>query len=549
VPKKKTTAEFVAAARAVHGDRYDYSKVAYVNNQVRVTIVCPDHGAFEQVPSYHTDNGAGCPACSGNKRVTTADFVAESKKVHGDRYDYSLVAVTTNTTPVQIVCPDHGVFLQAPKQHRKGQGCPTCGGTQKLDQGVMLTRFAEVHGARYDYSKAVYTSAREEVTIVCPDHGEFSQIAALHWGGRGCPKCAKRVLAADLRKSADEVQLDLQRQGGAGFTYDVSGYTNNKGFISVTCDRGHVFEQRVNDAKRYGCPSCAGRNSAGEGELRAFIQSLGVEPVKTRKIAPPKEVDMWCPEQKVGFEFNGLYWHSDAIPGGPTRHKDKSDAVRANGGSLVHIWSDDWALRRNAVEHLVMAKLGKLPTVGARTCTVRPVPVAIARSFLESYHLQGWTSADYIGLWHGDELLACMGFAVARSIRGNTDPTLWELVRYAAKVRVAGGGSRLLKAWLSAAGTKWERLVTYCDLAQFDGGLYRGMGFTETGRSGPDYKVLKAGDDQRLHKSAVQKAKLAVLLGDKYDATKTEAQLCAENHIFRVWDCGRVRYELHRVSP
>jgi hypothetical protein len=297
---------------------------------------------------------------------------------------------------------------------------------------------------------------------------------------------------------------------------------------------------------KYGCPSCAGRNSAGERELREFIQSLGVEPTRTRKIAPPKEIDLWCPEQKVGFEFNGLYWHSDAHPDARTRHKDKSGAVRAAGGSLVHIWSDDWALRRKAVEHLVMAKLGKLPTVGARTCSVRPVSVGVARSFLDSYHLQGWTSAEYIGLWRGEELLACMGFAVARSIRGNTDPTLWELVRYAAKVRVAGGGSRLLKAWLKEAGTKWERLVTYCDLAQFDGGLYRGMGFTETGRSGPDYKILKAGDDRRLHKSAVTKAKLQALLGPKYDAAKTEAQLCAENHIYRVWDCGRVRYELHR---
>lgn len=548
MPKKKTTAEFIATARSVHGDRYDYSKVAYVNSQVRVTIVCPDHGAFEQVPSYHTDSGAGCPACSGNKRVTTADFVAESKKVHGDRYDYSLVAVTTNTTPVQIVCPDHGVFLQAPKQHRKGQGCPACGGTQKLDQETMLKRFAEVHGTRYDYSKAVYSSAREEVTIICPDHGEFLQIAALHWDGRNCPKCVKRVAADKYRKplAAQHAALTAIRPD---FTYDLSAYTNNKDLISVTCDRGHTFEQQYNGARRHGCPSCAGRNSTGERELREFIQGLGIEPVKTRKIAPPKEVDLWCPEQKVGFEFNGLYWHSDAIPGGPTRHKDKSDAVRANGGSLVHIWSDDWALRRNAVEHLVMAKLGKLPTVGARTCTVRPVPVETARSFLESYHLQGWTSAEYIGLWHGDELLACMGFAVARSIRGNTDPTLWELVRYAAKVRVAGGGSRLLKAWVRDAGTKWARLVTYCDLAQFDGGLYRGMGFTETGRSGPDYKILKAGDDRRLHKSAVQKAKLQVLLGDKYDATKTEAQMCAENHIFRIWDCGRVRYELHRVSP
>ena len=309
MPKKKTTAEFIASARAVHGDRYDYSKVEYVSNQVRVTIVCPEHGEFEQVPSYHTDSGAGCPACGGNKRVTKTGFIEDVRRVHGDRYDYSLVEITNNTTPVKIICPEHGVFEQAPKQHRKGNGCPTCGGTQKLNQEVMLKRFAEAHGNRYDYSKAVYTSAREEVTIVCPDHGEFSQIAALHWAGRNCPKCAKRVLAAEMRKSAAEAEAVLIAQGNSTYAYDTRGYTNNKGFISVTCDRGHAFEQRFNDALRYGCPTCAGRNSAGERELREFIQSLGVNPVKTRKVAPPKEIDLWCPEQKVGFEFNGLYWH------------------------------------------------------------------------------------------------------------------------------------------------------------------------------------------------------------------------------------------------
>lgn len=542
MPKKLNTPEFVAAARAKHGDRYDYANVVYVNNRVPVTIVCPDHGAFQQAPVDHIHSGAGCPTCSGNVRLTYESFVAECTALHAGKYDYSKAMLVNNTTELEIICPEHGSFWQQPKLHRKGNGCPSCGGTKKLTQEAMLERFRAAHGTRYDYSKAVYAGASAPVTIICQEHGEFQQIAALHWAGRNCMKCVKQAAAGVYKTpvTVREAELAALRPD---FTFDLSTYTNNKEFISVTCPKGHAYQQRFNDAKRYGCPTCAGRNSAGEEEVRTFIKGLGIEPVRTRKVIPPTELDIWCPDQKVGFEYNGLYWHSDARSPDKNRHKAKSDAVRAAGGELVHIWSDDWTLRRNAVEHMIRAKLGRLPSVGARTCEVRPVASDTARAFLESYHLQGWTSADYIGLWHGEELLACMGFAVARSIRGNTDPTVFELVRYTAKVRVAGGGSKLLAAW-KALGKDWTRLVTYCDLAQFSGGLYIGMGFKETERYGADYKILKAGDDRRLHKSAVQKSKLKLLLGPKFDESKTEAQMCAENHIFRVWDCGRVRYEL-----
>jgi hypothetical protein len=138
-----------------------------------------------------------------------------------------------------------------------------------------------------------------------------------------------------------------------------------------------------------------------------------------------------------------------------------------------------------------------------------------------------------------------MGFTQARSVRGNTDPGLMELVRYVSSKRVVGGASKLLSAWKRTAGD-WHTLITYCDLAQFDGGLYEAIGFTKVQTKGPDYKVILAGGDTRMHKSSVQKARLKVLLGDKYDETKSETEMCAANHIFRVWDCGKVKYELKR---
>ena len=48
--KKLTTEEFIEKARRAHGDKYDYSKVDYVNNSTPVTIICKKHGEFKVRP-------------------------------------------------------------------------------------------------------------------------------------------------------------------------------------------------------------------------------------------------------------------------------------------------------------------------------------------------------------------------------------------------------------------------------------------------------------------------------------------------------------------
>lgn len=120
-----TTAEFIAKAKLKHGDRYDYSKTEYVNQITDVIIICKEHGEFLQRPNNHY-MGAGCPACSGNKRCDTKGFIEKARKVHGDTYDYSLVDYKNNKTHVKIICKLHGVFEQAPDKHLAGRGCPGC---------------------------------------------------------------------------------------------------------------------------------------------------------------------------------------------------------------------------------------------------------------------------------------------------------------------------------------------------------------------------------------------------------------------------------------
>lgn len=117
-------ASFIAKAKDVHGDRYGYDGVDYRGSQAKVKITCPVHGVFTQRPNAHL-LGGGCPRCAG-KGMTTADFVARAVAVHGDRFDYSRTSYRAIKEPVTITCSVHGEFEQTAENHLTGRGCRFC---------------------------------------------------------------------------------------------------------------------------------------------------------------------------------------------------------------------------------------------------------------------------------------------------------------------------------------------------------------------------------------------------------------------------------------
>lgn len=137
MPKRKTTEEFIADARKVHGDKYDYSKVEYINSTTKVCIVCPKHGEFWQRPNDHL-RGHGCDECANNKPLTTETFILKARDVFGDFYNYDSVEYVSAYIPVKIKCPIHGYFHQAPYRHLYGCGCKKCANdaNKHLVQGV-----------------------------------------------------------------------------------------------------------------------------------------------------------------------------------------------------------------------------------------------------------------------------------------------------------------------------------------------------------------------------------------------------------------------------
>ena len=197
-----TKEEFVNNARKVHGDKYDYSKVEYVNNRTKVCIKCSEHGEFWQKPSNHL-SGNACPKCSNVYVPTKEEWVEKARRVHGDKYDYSKVDYVNAMIKVCIICHEHGEFCQIPNSHLNGSGCPKCN-LSHLERSVM--NYLDDIGITYDYQKCFVWLGRQTLDFYLPDYnvgiecqGEQHFFPVERFGG---DKRFKKTLERDKRKKA-----------------------------------------------------------------------------------------------------------------------------------------------------------------------------------------------------------------------------------------------------------------------------------------------------------------------------------------------------------
>lgn len=167
-------------------------------------------------------------------KLTTEEFIKRAREKHGDRYDYSKVEFVNATTKVCIICKEHGVFWQSPKKHLSGQGCVKCfreSIAKKYSYGkeIFIEKANVVHHSFYDYSEVNYVNGHTYVTIICPFHGPFKQFPSSHLRGHGCPTCANILIADKNRKWTSEscyeeakkykTKVEFQKGNASAFRY------------------------------------------------------------------------------------------------------------------------------------------------------------------------------------------------------------------------------------------------------------------------------------------------------------------------------------------
>lgn len=198
----KTLDQFISDAINIHGSKYNYSLAVYINTKTKIKIICPIHETFEQIPSSHL-NGNGCSRCAAQAMhdlyvMPLDEFLERAKLAHGDKFNYSKVKYINSGSKIEIICKNHGSFLQVPWSHLKGNGCAKC---QYENNSIIFTKTLQefiddsivIHGNKYDYTKSIYIDDRTKVEIICKEHGSFWQIPSTHLQGGGCSKCSLRI--------------------------------------------------------------------------------------------------------------------------------------------------------------------------------------------------------------------------------------------------------------------------------------------------------------------------------------------------------------------
>ena len=184
---------FISKAQSAHSNFFDYSLVTYRGSLEKVSIICPQHGIFEQRANSHLE-GAGCPNCSKRRKKTTEEYLQLFSKVHNNKYDYQGIShIPDSKVALPIKCPVHGVFHQSANTHQQGHGCQKCQGVHKKTTQEQITDFITVHGAQYDYEQVNYINSYTNVDVKCKIHGKFSISPTNHLTGTGCPKCTYKA--------------------------------------------------------------------------------------------------------------------------------------------------------------------------------------------------------------------------------------------------------------------------------------------------------------------------------------------------------------------
>lgn len=542
-PKLKyTQSQYIALLKEKHGDMYTYEKTVFSGTHYPIIATCAKHGDFEIVARVLMSGRGGCRTCSQRRELTTALFIERGRKHYGDRYGYEKSICNATKDAVTVTCPEHGDWNVTAGNHMNGKaGCPTCAGNKTLGFEEFVKKAKAMHGDMFTYNKSDYTNNRSMMRISCETHGEFSQTAMSHLAGQGCPMCAGK----GVYTTALMIEM-CKNTHGDRYNYELVQYVNQLTKIKIVCrDHGEFPQLPFNHAGGQGCPTCATtKPTRGHREISEFLEQHTTVQLEKQVPNTLLRLDMYLPEFNLGVEHVGNYYHSSARKDGSADYKRNLRIQAASRIRVLHIYEDEWVSKRPIVEKLLLATIDKLPKIFARKCIVQPVTNESARVFYNTNHLQGNPrSGTHLGLLYNGELVACMTMQVWRSNRTNTNKNFVELARYASTCKVVGGASRLLKAFTKD--TTAEMIVSYSDNRIFSGKMYDKLGFTLAHQTPPDYSYITNRIERgRMHKSGFQKKHLVNMFPGCDIVNKTEWQICEENGFYRLYDCGKTRWDL-----
>jgi hypothetical protein len=314
----------------------------------------------------------------------------------------------------------------------------------------------------------------------------------------------------------------------------------------LTCGETFVIQRQLwRNRKNNGIEVCLSCNpifkgSVDEKSLLLFIkENYGGEIIENYKIGRI-EIDIFLPELNIGFEFNGIYWHSE-LQKGKSYHYNKYKFFEDKGIQVISIWEDKWIFKKDLVKSMVLNKIGSLKSkIYARKCSVRKIEDnSVVRNFLDENHLQGYVvSSHKMGLYYGEELVSIMTFGNLRKSLGQKSRVgSFEMLRFCNKKNmvVVGGASKLLNFFMKKFNP--DEIISYSLNDYSTGDLYGKLGFEYVSESKSNYFWVK--NKVRYHRFSFRKDKL---VKDGFDEKMTEVEIMYQRGFLRIFDSGSKKW-------
>lgn len=549
--ERLTNEIFIQRAKEIYGDKFTFDNLNYINNKTPVIITCPIHGDFKKRPDKFLYAKQGCPKCNNSYHPSTVEWIEAAKKKFGDKFAYDKVIYITNQTPVIITCPIHGDFSITPRAHMESvNGCPQCFHETHMNKNNILNIFIEKHGDRFDYSKLTYNGSNDKITITCPVHGDFITTPKKHINSEngGCPKCS-----STYSPTTEEWIKRCEILHGNKYDYSKSTYIDSNTYTTITCPiHGDFSINARQHARGQGCPKCGHIISKGETEVLDYIKEILGDEIEIlsndRKVLDGKELDIYIPSKNIAIEFDGLFWHSDAIRQDKTHLLNKTLQCEKNGIQLIHIFEDEWKFKNDICKSRLRNLLGFIKKrIFARKCIVNKLTYSETKEFMNNNHIQGTVVSKYnYGLFYNNELISVMTFGKLRTNLGTKHKEgVFEMLRFANKIDyvVVGGASKLLSHFINELDP--DEIISYADRRWSIGNLYEKLGFQFIKNTDINYFYSIDGN-KRVNRFSLRKD----ILVSKYGCPSemTEKKFCESKGWFRIYDCGCKLYSLKRKA-
>lgn len=444
---------------------------------------------------------------------TLEQFIKEARTVHGNKYDYSKVNYIDAHTKICIICPEHGEFWQTPINHLKGNGCPKCKGKrcwnnrERMTTEKLIAKFSEKHGDKYDYSRVIYKSPKDKIEIICRKHGSFFQLPYAHLNGQGCPLCAKESLAKQFSMTTEDFIKRAKLVHGDEFIYYKTNYVNSKTKVCITCKKhGDFWQNPMPHLKGIKCPMCYAETSVSKNErdLQTYIKFLCQDDnirLNARNIIHPLEIDIVNETKKTCIEYNGLYWHSTEKLSNINYHLNKTNLCQEKGYQLIHIFEDEWIDKRDIVKSKLEYIFNKSPhRINAKNCVVREVSQITAERFLKENSIQyinnNVNSINY-GLFYNNELIYLMALE-------KKNDNIAKIINFCNKCHfiVIDSEKMLINFFIKEHNPK--KIIVSLDKRWHDGKEFFNLGFAKTLDTEPSFYYTARGQIRKREVNTVE---------------------------------------------